>query len=332
MGPTILRPGQRILAPGARVFQPRMAASASASWLNNGTWSASDLPFSNTPTLAAELLTNTEFTSNTTGWSAINSATLTRRDYASSPNIAPTGGSDNFGMEIASSNNINSGARQQPTVVAGQFYQLSARVYSPSANVLANIGAVNCTGAIALTKQSTVEDAWETLVVTSRFTGTTGDFRVLAKSTTAGDMAHVDAVSAKAITTNTLYNVRTGAALPASVVATGTIISGTLAGVVYGLDSISSPTNVIVATHDGGTGIRLDKLVSGVWTSVISTSATYVAGILPEIRLVSANTFALYYNGTQRGTNQTISDAGTGLYHGVISTYSGNTITGVTVT
>lgn len=150
------------------------------------------------------------------------------------------------------------------------------------------------------------------------------------RSDAAGD-GTIDNVFIKALTLNTLFNVRTGASMPASVIATGTITANAPSGVCYGLDSISAPTNVIIATHDGGTAVKLEKLVAGTWTTVLSTTASYVAGVLPQIKYTGGTTFQLFYNGTQRGADQTISDAGTGTLHGVISTYSSNTITGVTV-
>lgn len=301
-------------------------------WQHNGTWAVTGIRLVNTPTLGSETISNTEFTTNTTGVTAVNSATITRRDYSSSPNIAPTGGSDNFGLEVASSGSGSSAGRIAPTLVNNTFYQVSTRVYLPSANVAAPpigpLQAVNPAGTIITTS---LEDAWQTLTVTARATSTTGDIRLRASSSTVGDLAHFDIPSCKPLTLNQLMIVRQGSANPVSVVGTGSIMAGLYAGVVYGLDSISGPTNMILAIHDGVSTIQLLKLVSGTWTQLISTSATYTAGVLPQIKYLGSNTYQLIYNGTQRGTNQTITDAGTGTLHGAFSASPSNVITGVTV-
>lgn len=296
-------------------------------WQHNGTWSFVGGRFVNTPSLGSELFSNVEFATNTTGWTALNAATLTRRDYTSSPNIAPTGGSDDFGLEIASGGTISAAAQQAPAVVAGTWYQFSARVYSPSANTALNPAGLLFNGVPFTLRVTQSEDLWQTLKITARFTGTSGDFRLRCNSATNGDLAHLDAPSAKALTLNQLMAVKTGLANPASVKATGLIVGCNTAGVIYGLDSIASPTTFILATHDGQSNCLLIKYVSGTITTLLTQSATYVGGY-PEIRYTGSNTYQLWYAGVQRGADQTIADAGTGTLHGVFSTGAENYVTG----
>lgn len=294
--------------------------------LHNGTWSLTSRGLSNTPDLGSELLSNTEFTSNTTGWNAVNSATLTRRDYTSSPAIAPTGGADDFGMEIKSGGTISAAGSQAPTVVAGTFYQFTARAYSPSANTAVNAAGVLLNGAPFTFVPTTVEDVWQSIFATARFTGTSGDFRLRCNSATANDLAHLDAASVKALTLSQLFAVWPGLANPTSVAAFGSIWPGCPIGVVYGLDSLASPATMVLAIHDGISTIQLLKYVSGTITSLISTSNVY-RGALPEIRRTAATTFQLWCNGAQVGADQTVADAGTGILHGVFATHPNSLIT-----
>ncbi len=314
------------------IFRQLLLNRRSVPWLHNGTWSIGGAALINSPTLGSELLTNTEFTSNTTGWTALSGATLTQRDFTTSPDIDPTGGSDNFGLEISNGGTANATARQQPTIVIDTWYQLSVMAHSPSTATTVNTAQLNGVSPVVAFRQTNTEDVWEQLAGTGKASSTTGDIRLRCTAAVSGDKAYFDAPSFKALTLNQLFAVRTGSSLPASVSATGTITTRAFAGVVYGLNSISTPTNGIVAVHDGGSSLIMYKIVAGVWTTLISTTASYVAGILPEIRWVSANTFALYYDSVQRGTNQSVSDAGTGLLHGIFSTSGGNTITSFTVT
>lgn len=293
---------------------------------HNGTWTLTSRGLSNTPSLGSEVLSNVEFATNTTGWSAANSATLTRRDYSSSPNLAPTGGSDNFGLEISSGGTISAAGSQAPTVTAGTFYQFTARAYSPSANTAVNAAGILLNGAPFTFSATTAEDVWQTVYATARFTGTSGDFRLRCNSATSGDLAHLDAASVKPLTLNQLFAVWSGLANPTSVTARGSIYPGCPVGIVYGLDSLASPATMVLAIHDGMSNIQLLKYVSGTITSLISTSNVY-RGSLPGIRRTASTTFQLWCNNAQVGTDQTIADAGTGTLHGVFATNPNSVIT-----
>lgn len=295
-------------------------------WQTNGTWTINSAGMINTPTLGSELIANGGMEGGATppaSWVAVGGAVGTSDvdAYAGSHALLCANGSAN--ARLVNQNGI--------AVSNGTFYQFGLAIKratgtgASAAFVRSGSDATTGTKLVDVAHSSTSYAAYIRSIRAIAATVSIG-----FGSATGTDNFLFDAVSLKAVTLNTLFSVRAGAAMPASVQATGTI-SGGLAGVVYGLDSISSPTNLIMATHDGGTAIVLHKLVAGTWTIVLSTTATYVSGVLPQIRWLSADTFGLYYNGTQRGSNQTISDAGTGTLHGVISTSSLNTITGFSI-
>lgn len=148
----------------------------------------------------------------------------------------------------------------------------------------------------------------------------------------SGSAGYFDDNSLKAITLASMFStVSTSASDNLSVESKLVMTFGTAAGVVLNLDSASTPANYVIAYKDRfdstGTGrVHLDKVVGGTATSLIDTAVSYSASAIIKVTRVG-NTYKLYYNGTQRGTDQTISDAGiTGnTIHGLFSTYSANT-------
>lgn len=120
-------------------------------------------------------------------------------------------------------------------------------------------------------------------------------------------------ISNTEIRSGTIYEVET----------TPTLLLGTQAGLAFQLDSTTSPLYCIFGYHDG-TNAVLEKLINGVWTTLINVVTAYVAGASIKINR-NGTTYQLWYNGTQVGSNTTISDGGLGTLHGLFSTYGGNT-------
>lgn len=139
--------------------------------------------------------------------------------------------------------------------------------------------------------------------------------------------ASVDNITAKRITLSTIPATVVGIAGQTVTAKPYAITNGTQSGVISHLDSAASPANFIIAYHDG-TGVTLDKCVGGTWSNVIPrVTVAFASDAVIEIRRPSGNTFQLWYGGTQRGTDQTISDAGiiSNTRYGLFSTYSANT-------
>lgn len=82
-------------------------------------------------------------------------------------------------------------------------------------------------------------------------------------------------------------------------------------------------SNYVVAYHDG-TNAKLDKVVAGVTTNVISAAATYSAGKILRVTCYGS-TFELHYNKARIGAG-TISDAAlqSATAHGLYTTDTGN--------
>lgn len=139
--------------------------------------------------------------------------------------------------------------------------------------------------------------------------------------------ATIGSVAAKKLTLSSLLSTRAYASADCDLSAAVTRTAGTQAGLVARLDSATSPANFIIAYLDGAGNVKCDKVVAGTYTNVISGAVTYVAGA--TLRLVcNGNSVSAYYNGTQVGTTQTVSDAGivSNVRHGKFSTYASNVL------
>lgn len=95
-------------------------------------------------------------------------------------------------------------------------------------------------------------------------------------------------------------------------------------GLAARVDSAVNPQNFVVmmSVNTNGThAIHILKCVAGTYTTVQATTVTYVAGA--RYRLVcSGNDVSIYYNESQVGTTQVVSDAGiiSNTLHGLFST------------
>lgn len=70
------------------------------------------------------------------------------------------------------------------------------------------------------------------------------------------------------------------------------------------------------------------KCINGTITQLIDAAATYSAGALLEIRKTASDTYQAWYNGSQIGTDQTVTDAtlNAGTRHGIFSTGGGSQV------
>lgn len=90
----------------------------------------------------------------------------------------------------------------------------------------------------------------------------------------------------------------------------------------------ANSTNYIIAYHDG-TNAKLDKVIAGSTTNVLSAVATYSAGA--TLRVIASGTgFRLFYNNAAVGALGTIADAAvqTTTVHGLYTTDTSNSLDG----
>lgn len=132
-----------------------------------------------------------------------------------------------------------------------------------------------------------------------------------------GDPVIVDDISLKTITMTSCLATFRAHAENASVQVCVDVPIGLCGGLLMNLDSTSNPQNYVLAYVDRAGSVSVDaaavarliKNVGGTMESLVLGAITYVAGA--PLRVVNVgDIYKLYYNGTQIGTDQTISDAG----------------------
>lgn len=272
------------------------------------------------PVLGAELLANGDMETGDppSNWTANGSATL------SSVADERTGGSGAAAMNIARGAASSVAAIQTPTIAANAWVFATAWIK--------NVNAVNVSLQLALGTNSdsalVTATSWTQVFVVHRQSSSNQVRCVVGGAN--GTQGRFDDYSAKPLTLSSLFSTKSYPLTHTVTTANVTVTTGTRAGVVANLDNPTSPANFVFASHDGTTA-RLTKCVGGTYTDLVSDAATYVAGATIEIRrLASTNTYQLWYNGSQIGTNQTISDAGivSNILYGYFNTYAGNSLSG----
>lgn len=285
------------------------------------TWALTGGRAFNTPTLGSELLTNggleawnsatdlQSWTESVAGTSTINreSSIVQSGTYA-------------VRLDIDGSNSL--AGFFQTALTVGNWYQLSGYARASSAGARALFGNTNAPW--GGDKIITLGTTYAQVLVADRAVNASV---FIGRNSAAGAALFIDDLSLRALSLATLPATVIDVAGQTVTAKPYAITNGTQAGVISHLDSAASPANFIIAYHDGGTSIKMDKCVGGTYTSLVSATTGFVSDAVIEIRRPSGNTFQLWYGGTQRGTDQTISDAGiiSNTRYGLFSTYSANT-------
>lgn len=295
-----------------------MFGARSAYTWTGATWAQTGGRAYNTPTLGSEILTNPDFESGITSWSVFGAGTL-----SSDATIAQNGASSaRLTMDGSGS---SGGIRQSHATTVGAWY--SGRLYVRGNTLAANAWYLSWAGDLYATSYS--NGSWISLPFTVRAAATLAflnGYVYPTSASNAGAIWNMDNASVKNLTIATLPATVVGSAADLTVTAKPyAVTTGTQAGVISHLDSAVSLANFIIAYHDRTT-VKLDKCVAGTYTNLISVTVAFTQDAVIEIRRPSGNTFQLWYGGTQRGTDQTVSDAGiiSNTLYGLFSTYSAN--------
>ncbi len=260
------------------------------------TWALTGGRAYNTPTLGSEVIVNQ--TLDDASW------------WTAETGVAISGGSANW-----SGINSNSSIYRLAVITPGLWYRFGLDITAyTQGRAYAESGAVG-------NSRSAVGSYVDTL----RASATLVVFRGLSLSA-LNPILSIDNLSCKPLTLATLPATVVGVAGQTVTAKPYAITTGTQAGVISHLDSAVSPANFIIAYHDGGTSIRMDKCVGGTYTSLVSATTGFVSDAVIEIRSLGSNQFDCYYNGTKRGLTATVNDAGiiSNTRYGLFSTYSAN--------
>lgn len=287
-----------------------------------------------TPGLSAEKFTNGTFegafnTTGTlvigTGWTNLNMDD--GADVASDETTTFHGGAHSQGISVSA---IAEGIQQALLVFGiGNWCKYDAWFYVVSGSggrlITSSVGP----GGATFSKDITTTGSWVNVKHDGRSAAASPNTQIYGLGTT---VFYVDDVSGKQITINNCVATRAGTkALGRAAVKVTIANPGCMAGVAMCVDSAATPNNMVVCYIDGnGTSnkIYMDKRVGGTWTTVASATIAYAAGRKVELRHTAANTWQMWYNEIQIGTDQTISDAGIvgNTLHGMFSTDATNSL------
>ena len=151
---------------------------------------------------------------------------------------------------------------------------------------------------------------------------------ILQFDSSAGSSQALDNVSLTRLVEASVYD------LVPDVIRDGVFQASVSATIGYqaGIGSFDNETNPqngwLVYVCPGAGRLHLDKIVAGVWTSVIAAAITYTPGKL--LQLVRTNTtFGVYYDSAQIGSTSTLSDLPTLSYFGGFRTNTDSTVIGI---
>ena len=293
-----------------------IGAGGSGVTLSNagGTWSVSGGKAINTPSVGAELLTNSDFSAWTgddpDGWTVVGTEDAGSYVTESSGKARIVSDGDLIGLT-------------QSALTANHWYKTTLSITAVAA------------GAVALNPSALMVVSFRSSTGTQILTtvATAASF-IINRSGGVTDVT-VDDASAKELTFNELVSLSDIST--ADVMAGVSLVNGSgyLCGLALNWDSASSPANGVICAlvlADGvSSRVALLKCVAGVWSLVSLTIVTYSAGARLVVQK-SGTEYRVYYNDALV-TAQTISDAGivNNTLHGLFSTDASNVLNDLTI-
>ena len=281
------------------------------------------------PTVGAELLANNGFESwagatDANSWGeSLNGTTTINRDSTNQHS-----GTYCVRIDVDSSSNNSELSQNVTGQTVGDWYLCSWWMKASTAGKTARYYLPNLVSGGPLTLNPVPTD-WTQYFFVDR-TANVSLAHYCRINAAANSSIYFDDLSTKKITLASTFAGVTQASADMDISAPVTLAAlGTRAGVVARLDSLVTPANFLIASHDG-TRARLTQCKAGVYTELVNTAVTYAAGAAVRI-WVSGTTAKLYYNGAQVGTNQTIDAAITGVIFGKFNTYATNAIGSCTI-
>jgi hypothetical protein len=219
-------------------------------------------------------------------------------------------------------------AQQSVSVSVGQWVTAISAIYSntPTKGILFQLQEAGGSSAY-LCQSSTTLSEWKYLSKTGRVISAVSGVYARFQCFSNTFIGYGDSASVKILSTPSLFRLVRFATPYGIAKGSWSLLSGLQCGVVMCLDNPANPQNFVICYHNC-TNLYLDKCVAGTYTNLITTATAYGAGRYVEIRRAgSSNVFQAFYNGSQVGTDQTISDATiiTNKYHGLFSTDASNT-------
>jgi hypothetical protein len=276
----------------------------------------------NAPTDGGTLIANGDMETGNppTGYAAGSSAIL------ASVADEHTGGAGTKSLSITNGAASSGYATKNIDIVIGDFLVMKAWAKYVNANS-ASMRMQGRSGSFATFAQSDDPTAaWAEYAITGAPTQTDIWARVGNNDSTLGRESRFDNIYVAKLTKSDLIAYYNHAFVNVGVVKAGlTTKWGQYCGVVGWWDKVNPFQSCLVARHNLKQAM-LSKYVGATRTDLIPlTNITYSAGAVLEIRRPSGNTFQLWYNGAQIGTDQTVSDPEiiNNQYFGLLDTWGG---------
>jgi hypothetical protein len=299
------------------------------------TWSISSAKATNTPTLMGEMLTDRGLETFTgglaDGWSLRGTPTPTQDTLA--PRPGSLGTSDQKLAVTATS----TGMYQTVTTVAGEWYLVSGWLKSDGthiARLFVRDGSNPSSGTV-LNQANVTSATWYYASCIVRAISTSMTILVGAASSASYNI-YADDCSCQNINKSSmvakLNHNYTGTAVVKAALRNGNGGTNyfTHIGIVGWWDGVNPLQNCLFGYIDYQDGtidtlMVLGKFVGATWSPLISIAVPLVQGAYLEIRRTAPNTFQLWYNGSQVGTDQTVTNAEiiNNKYSGLFSDYGG---------
>ncbi|MCX6786838.1 MAG: hypothetical protein NTU85_03455 [Candidatus Kaiserbacteria bacterium] len=296
---------------------------AGVAWQHTaGVWALGSSKAVGTPTLSGlEILVNADFEL-AANWVAYGSPTSQARSSDQAH------GSSTYSWKVVTSASYQGCKQTGLGVTLGNWMLYSAYVY-PGVSGNHQMYRMDGSGAnmlVVATKNATANQ-WSQIVGTAResVSGSAGVMTI--HSLTAAETFYADDASIQVLTLASLIAVTPAAT--ADIVADVTVTAlaiGTQAGLCLRCNSQSAPASFILVYHNGA-NVVVDKCVSGTYSNLASTVATYSTSYVLRV-VCFGSSVQIYYNNVLIGAELTISDTEiiNNTLHGLFSTYSGNSL------
>jgi hypothetical protein len=287
------------------------------------------------PTAGEDEVSNGEFTTDYTGWTA-NNATLSVVDSATDPGSA-SGGSDANCLKVIDAGGAAGALSGNLSGTAETWYQATSRQYSPSSNATMNVASIlvgsSSNNSDYVRSPTTTENLWQAITSTFLSSNTANLYVALSTYGTGdNDIGYFDSIHVQPLTFATclaLIGTRTQQA--GSYTCYPICAAYTQVGIVI---EYKDENNLVMAVISRKTGLATAVLyskVAGVYTAKTSGNITYSPGDPLKV-IVDGTTHTLYYDGTQVGTPQTINNSGLGLDVYGFTPYAANIVGEVVTT
>lgn len=319
--PRPLVPGTRRLRAGAllAIDFTALADGALPAPLSGATWAVASGAAKNTPTESATKIANGDFET----WSSATDAGSWTEGLAGTSTVNRDGTDQRSGtfcarLDVDASNSQVQVFQAPSGVSVGDFTRLVGYMKSNIAAKLAFLAQDNQRNS---NNFYTLTTSYAEYALCSYVTTLAGYNIVLRRGGTNSFSQYMDDFTLNVLTKTTLYSTANLSVADVVTKANWTVLTGTLAGVIMNVDDISNPQNYVMLLVNGATNTYfLWKVVAGTLTQVATGVSSYVAGAAVELRK-SGTTYQVFYNGVQKGTDQTISDAGiiNNTIHGMVS-------------